>query len=146
MWRRENDSAEEKDNWIKEVQLLLWEAAVNSSYALLGPLSVAAVSTGEEVQQRSCLLAFSGPTWLHRLHRGNQKINRGKKHTHSVVRRLNKLLLLRSHFSFTNSCVACVKVLTHWVQGDATRTNDCFSLRARSFAAGVYGSIDFIRF
>lgn len=73
LWRRENDSAEEKDNWIKEVQLLLWEAAVNSSYALLGPLSGAAVSTGEEVQQRSCLLAFSWPTRLHRLHRGNKK-------------------------------------------------------------------------
>lgn len=62
MWGGGNDSAEEKDIWIKEVQLLLWEAAVNSSYALLGPLSVAAVSTGEEVQQRSRLLAFSWPT------------------------------------------------------------------------------------
>lgn len=33
------------------MDLLLWEASVNSSYALLGPLSVAAVSTGEGVQR-----------------------------------------------------------------------------------------------
>lgn len=33
------------------MDLLLWEASVNSSYALWGPLSVAAVSTGEGVQR-----------------------------------------------------------------------------------------------
>lgn len=41
------------------MDLLLWEASVNSSYALLGPLSVAAVSTGEGVQRS--LLAIWWP-------------------------------------------------------------------------------------